>query len=86
MLFQRDMQEEGAWWVDRGIDDKVDHFRPCELDAAAMAAREIEQRVWQEFKLCYECNTQLELLSAIAEVQDERPYNLDRELERLTEE
>jgi hypothetical protein len=51
-----------------------------------MAVREVEERIWQEFKLCYECNTQLELSSAIAEIQDERPYNLDRELEIITDE
>jgi len=84
MLFQRDIQDEGAWWVDRGVDDKVDHFHPCELCDATMAAREPEGQAWQEFNLCSECNTQLELFSAIAEVRDERPYNLDRELERIT--
>jgi len=86
MLFQRDRQEEGAWWVSRETDDRVDHFRPCDLCDATMAAREAEERIWQEFKLCYECNTQLELSSAIAEIQDERPYNLDRELELITDE
>ena len=84
MLFQRDVDNDGSWWVDEGIDNKVTHFVPCELCDATMAAQEIADRAWQEFKLCYECNTKLELLSAIAEVQDERPYNLDRELERLT--
>jgi hypothetical protein len=86
MLFRRDVENDGSWWVDEGLDNKATQFAPCELCEATMAAREVEDRVWQEFKLCYECNTQLELLNAIAEVQDERPYNLDRELGRITDE
>lgn len=86
MLFRRDIENEGSWWVDEGRDNKVSHFAPCEMCDATMIAREIENRVWQEFKLCYECNAQFEILSAMAEIQDARPVNLDRELEIMVDE
>ena len=85
MQFRRDMENAGWWWIDQGIDDKVDHFEPCELCDATMQVRAIEGRPWQEFSLCGGCDTRFQLFSALAEVRDERPINLDQALETIVD-
>jgi len=85
MLFRRDVEEPGSWWADEGLDDKVTHFEPCELCDATMAVRETNDRVWQEFALCHECDGRLQIEGAIAAARDERPVNLDRELETIVD-
>ena len=86
MLFRRDVENEGSWWVDEGLDNKVTRFEPCDLCNATMEARQADNRMWQEFDLCGECTPRLQILSAIAGIQDERPVNLDRELEIIADE
>jgi len=77
MIFRRDIEQEGQIWVDRGVDDKVDHFQPCEICDSVLNARDLQDRVWQQLELCRPCNSRLEIESGIEGVKNERPYNLD---------
>jgi len=81
MRFCRDKEDEKGFWADRGLDSKLDHFFPCESCGALMHEEALEETIWQEFDLCYESDTRLEIQSAAAEVRGERPYNLSPEIE-----
>jgi len=75
MRFVFDREREGSIWVDRGIDDKADRFEPCEICEATLRAKALEDRVWQELEMCFDCRAEL----AVQTLADEslgvpRPY------------
>ena len=75
MEFCRDVEEDGWFYVNRGIDDKADHFEPCKPCTASLLAHQNPDptRPWFKADLCDECYTWLEILSEIDEMLDNRP-------------
>ena len=85
MLYREDMERERSVWVDRGIDDRVDRFQPCEICDAILRAKALEDKVWQELHMCFECNVNFLAQAIVTDVfGGERPINLDREPETIT--
>ena len=78
MHFCKDSEENGWFWVDRGVDDKADHFKPCGDCASGLEALVPERNIWNEFEPCDYCSTRLEVISAILEANGDRPYIGDR--------
>ena len=77
-----DREGDGAIWIDRGVDDKVDRFEPCEVCAAVLQARRLEDQVWQELELCHPCNTRFGVQAALTDILGiQRPFNGMREAE-----
>ncbi len=75
MDFCRDEEQPDFFWVDRGIDDKVDHFRPCYDCSIELGRQEPEGDPWFGFdKLCYDCGPRLVNEAEIQEANEERPY------------
>jgi len=81
MFFCKDKSLDGGFWVDRGIDGKADHLEPCEVCKTGLEVAGLEEKVWNAFEPCYECNMKLEIQGAIRGVVQQRPYILDREPE-----
>jgi len=84
MEFSPDRERQGRWWVDSGIDGKVDAFEPCEMCDSILDVKAQEETVWQEHNLCGPCETDFEFKSAMAELFGERPYNLDRDIDSIS--
>jgi len=76
MEFFRDGQRQGLFWVDRGLDGRVDHFEPCGICEAIHAIRDEGEGRWAEGTLCFPCNERLAVESAIADVRGDRPFRL----------
>jgi hypothetical protein len=83
MLYRENPMRPGAIWVDRGIDDKVEDFEPCEPCAEYLRPLTQLGDRWQDLTLCDECFAELEVQSAIDEIKGQRLYNLDREPETI---
>jgi len=83
MQFLWNKSQAGSIWIDQGIDDKVDAFEPCDLCFSMLEIHAQEDARWNDLSLCRECTTGFEMQSAINEVKGLRPYNLDREPERI---
>jgi len=82
MLFCKDKDSEGLFWVDRDTDGKADYFDPCPVCNAALEVQALEGKTWLGFLPCPPCSDRLEIQGSIDEVRGERPYILDRELPR----
>lgn len=82
MRGRRDMSQPDCLWVDRGLDDRADHFSPCpncrdaQFDAGMLG--------WQELNLCPQCGTRLEIEGAIEDAAGRRPLIWPDEQERET--
>ena len=83
MRFCRDEDNPGWFWLERGVDDKVDHFDPCHYCAPLFDMTLEKDKPWGEADLCNECLPRLEISSAIDEVRGSRPINLDRDLTEI---
>jgi hypothetical protein len=76
MRFFEDRERDESIWIDRGVDDKVDRFEPCEVCAAVLQAKQLEDRVWQELELCHPCNTRFGFQAVLSDILDiPRPFN-----------
>jgi len=77
LRFQRDDVHPGQFWVDRGLDGKLDTIEPCEMCSAFLEVKAEQSDGWVGGSLCSPCGARLEIESAIADVRDERPLLLD---------
>lgn len=77
MRFCHDEERDGSIWVDRGIDDKVDLFAPCNSCFQELEPASLEVVAWREANLCDECETRLEVGQAINEVRESAAVNAD---------
>ena len=90
MLFAEDQEREGWMLIDRGIDDKVDEFRPCEpcfeINTAIRDVAAEPDEAWSDLSLCPDCQTEFENKSTVDAYLDRRLDNLDCDLSKLPEE
>jgi len=59
MQFCLDREHEGEIWVDRGRDDRADHFKPCTPCFEELQSKDLEDRVWDDLDLCPKCQMSL---------------------------
>jgi len=79
MLLRENPEHDGQIWVDRGADDKVDLFEPCDFCNSWLKLMPAQENGWKEFGLCHPCSTRLEIESAINQAVENRPIGLDPE-------
>lgn len=80
MKFCENKGEEGGIWVDRSADGKADLFHPCSACEINLAINSLEDRIWHDLELCYQCNTRLEVQGLLTDLLElDRPYIGDEE-------
>ena len=65
MLFARDEENPGSFWVDQDRYYEVDHFQPCDYCRQLIENPPLEEFEWREWLLCDPCQTNLEITTAL---------------------
>ncbi|MCA9449758.1 MAG: hypothetical protein KC931_21735 [Candidatus Omnitrophica bacterium] len=79
MHYSLDKENDGRIWVDRGADDRADHFRPCPPCYEEMREQDHLNSPWREFSPCGKCEINFALEIARRDMDPEsRPLVLDR--------
>jgi hypothetical protein len=87
MMFCRDREEKGWFWVQREDDqDKVDHFKPCDDYCAQLIEMRAEENKWGESDICDPCKTKLEITRAINDVLTANSFHGDDPLVHIIRE
>ena len=74
MLFSRDEDEKGSFWVDQNRRDHVDRFKPCDYCRQLIENPPLEEHEWRAAGLCDPCQSKLEITAAIENAR--KPTNL----------
>lgn len=80
MLFTRDENNPGSFWVDQDRHYEVDHFQPCDYCRQLIENPPLEQHEWRWWSLCDPCQTDLEISTAIDKARSMEQLDLEDRL------